>query len=87
MTPSQNQADFLLNQMQRCQADWQTYSASREQRIYELEQKVTKLTENLRFISDQQCELSGEYKTCADIPGRCITEFCLPCYAKAAIES
>src|ERR1017187_6566496 len=45
---------------------------------------LPQLLDALQFIANQECENKGEYASCLDT-GICVTEFCLPCYARAAL--
>ena len=47
--------------------------------------KCEYMQEHLQFMADQPCErFKGDSASCAET-GVCVTEFCLPCYARAVI--
>lgn len=45
---------------------------------------LPELLDALQFIGNQECENKGEYASCLDT-GLCVTEYCLPCYARASL--
>ena len=45
---------------------------------------LPQLLDALQFIANQECENKGEYASCLDT-GICVTEYCLPCYARASL--
>lgn len=45
---------------------------------------LPQLLDALQFIANQECENKGEYASCLDM-GICVTEYCLPCYARASL--
>lgn len=46
---------------------------------------ASSLEEHLQFIADQPCELPSDYVSCKET-SVCVTEYCLPCYARAALK-
>jgi len=56
------------------------------ERLKHLKQQIAGFKEHLQFIADQPCERVGEFASCANMcPSLCVTEFCLPCFAKSAL--
>ena len=50
--------------------------------------RLKELRDALIFIAGQGCGNTGDYEECKDLPDRlCVTEYCIPCYAAAALQS
>lgn len=64
---------------------WKTDKATPSQE----QVRIKALRDALIFIAGQGCEGdTGGYAQCKDLPSNpCVTEYCIPCYAAAALES
>ena len=69
-------------------AEWKrAHNRAVEERIEAMEESA-RLRKHLQWIADQPCERAPghvSFRACAE-SGDCLTEWCLPCYARAALE-